>query len=206
MAFRRLGDAIRGSSGNKQFNSQEVIITLKLASRRLIKQRKKLESKERESLKKLQSMAADGDRQRGKQYAQRIAEMRAMVRQIENSEMTIERIKFKLENVETTQMLGREMTNISKILTKINQAANVPDIATNIVNVEIELGKLEGVGEEISSAMEPMGDVEISGEANRILEEYMGSMGQTSISSSKEDPKIRSLREKLAKLEDKEKV
>ena len=206
MAFRRLGDAIRGSSSNKRFNSQEVIITLKLASRRLIKQRKKLESKERESLKKLQSMATDGDRQRAKQYAQRIAEMRAMVRQIENSEMTIERIKFKLENVETTQMLGREMTNISKILTRINQAANVPDIATNIVNVEIELGKLEGVGEEISSAMEPMGDVEISGEANRILEEYMGSVGQTSISSSKEDPKIRSLREKLAKLEDKERV
>ena len=89
MAFRRLGDAIRGSSSSKKFNAQEVIITLKLASRRLVKQRKKLESKERENIKKLQTMAADGDRQKAKQYAQRIAEMRAMVRQIENSEMTI---------------------------------------------------------------------------------------------------------------------
>jgi hypothetical protein len=169
MAFGKFMGWLKGGRSTRQMT-----VRLKMISRRMDRQHRKLKNSETKMTKELRQAVLKGDMDAAKLYAGDVVRTRKMALGTQRLSSRINTIVFKLEQAQATEEIARDLHNLVGALAMINQTLQIPQLTETLEHMEIEMGDIDMSSETIGESFEGLMDAEVDqSEIDKVLGEVL---------------------------------
>lgn len=169
MAFGKFMGWLKGGR-----NTRQMTVRLKMISRRMDRQHRKLKNSETKMTKELRQAVLKGDMDAAKLYAGDVVRTRKMALGTQRLSSRINTIVFKLEQAQATEEIARDLHNLVGALAMINQTLQIPQLTETLEHMEIEMGDIDMSSETIGESFEGLMDAEVDqSEIDKVLGEVL---------------------------------
>ncbi|MFX0199552.1 MAG: Snf7 family protein [Candidatus Hodarchaeota archaeon] len=169
MAFGKFLDWLRGGRSPRQ-----MIVRLKMISRRMDRQHRKLRNNETKLKKELHQAVTKSDMEAARLYAGDVVRSRKMALGCQRLSSRINTIVFKLEQAHATEEIARDLHNLVGALAMINQTLQIPQLTETLEQMEIEMGEIDMSSETIGESFEGLMEAEVDqSEIDKVLGEVL---------------------------------
>jgi len=169
MAFGKFMGWLKGGR-----NTRQMTVRLKMISRRMDRQHRKLKNNEAKMTKELRQAVLKGDMDAAKLYAGDVVRTRKMALGTQRLSSRINTIVFKLEQAQATEEIARDLHNLVGALAMINQTLQIPQLTETLEHMEIEMGDIDMSSETIGESFEGLMDAEVDqSEIDKVLGEVL---------------------------------
>ena len=169
MAFGKFMSWLKGGRSTRQMT-----VRLKMISRRMDRQHRKLKNNESKMTKELRQAVLKGDMDAAKLYAGDVVRSRKMALGTQRLSSRINTIVFKLDQAQATEEIARDLHNLVGALAMINQTLQIPQLTETLEQMELEMGDIDMSSETIGESFEGLMDAEVDqSEIDKVLGEVL---------------------------------
>ncbi len=148
------GDKVSNGSGGKKDPVRSTIIGVKIFTRRLNRQVKKMEVQAKRSRKKAIKRRKAGDLSGSRLHMKSSLQFRKWANATDNFRVRMEGVKFKLEQAQAMNDFSSVAKDIAGILGQLQQTVKAPEIANLLSQLDLGFGNIEAMMGEVTDSLE----------------------------------------------------
>ena len=182
---------------------------LRIVSRKLSREQRKLESKTKGTEQKITDALRRGDMASAKMYTKDLVRTRKWVRNYHSLNSKIETLVMRLDRAEAMQSLASEMKNVTSTLAQVSKTIGMADMSGVIDDLEASIMEIDDVGDTLDESMESMFEDDVDdSEVDQVLADIGEQIGVSAgsdlptplVSGTVKDQTVDNLEDEIARL------
>jgi len=182
---------------------------LRIVSRKLSREQRKLESKTKGTEQKITDALRRGDMASAKMYTKDLVRTRKWVRNYHSLNSKIETLVMRLDRAEAMQSLASEMKNVTSTLEQVSKTIGMADMSGVIDDLEASIMEIDDVGDTLDESMESMFEDDVDdSEVYQVLADIGEQIGVSAgsdlptplVSGTVKDQTVDNLEDEIARL------
>ena len=182
---------------------------LRIVSRKLGREQRKLEGKTKGTEQKITDALRRGDMASAKMYTKDLVRTRKWVRNYHSLNSKIETLVMRLDRAEAMQSLASEMKNVTSTLAQVSKTIGMADMSGVIDDLEASIMEIDDVGDTLDESMESMFEDDVDdNEVDQVLADIGEQIGVSAgsdlptplVSGTVKDQTVDNLEDEIARL------
>jgi len=182
---------------------------LRIVSRKLGREQRKLEGKTKGTEQKITDALRRGDMASAKMYTKDLVRTRKWVRNYHLLNSKIETLVMRLDRAEAMQSLASEMKNVTSTLAQVSKTIGMADMSGVIDDLEASIMEIDDVGDTLDESMESMFEDDVDdNEVDQVLADIGEQIGVSAgsdlptplVSGTVKDQTVDNLEDEIARL------